>query len=166
MNERVQIKPGVWIEVSARMRKASGLGRGVIIRDRLTEEERRSVVGDAGREMGAHTKYSRLLLDEAVALSKEVGEQKASEITGVKLWSLKGRKRELIRLGKYHPPLGHSRGGSRYTLLQKQQCVRLAHAIHDKEKRGSRPAFIEAGRRLGVNGRSIEWMWTQKMFSL
>lgn len=157
--ESIQIKPGVWIEVSKRMRKASGLGRGVRIRNRLVEEERKRILGSVAHPR----KYTRLMLDEASRLADSVGLDAAAQATGIKYWSIIGYRRELRREGKL--PKGKS-VNNRYTLAQKQQCVRLAHQIADKNQRGMYLAFAEAGRRLGVNGGSISHQWRNQMFQL
>lgn len=158
--DRIQIKPGVWIEVSKRLKKASGLGSGVRIRNRLEDEERKRVLGDSIQ----HRKYSRLLLAEASSLADKVGIVAAAKATGVKYWSIMGYRRELRLQGKLRRHKNPRKG--RYTLEQKQKCVLLAFAIADKQQRGLSPAFIESGRRLGVNGYSILHQWRNRHFQL
>lgn len=161
--DRIQIKPGVWIEVSARLRKASGLGPGVRIRNRLEDEERKRIMGDTANVVSKNVKYSRLLLDEASRLADEVGLTQAAKATKVNVNTLRAHRKLLVREGKRK---GGAPGKSRYTLGQKRKCVLLAQAIADKKQCGLGPAFVEAGQKLGVNGRSIAFQWRQRHFQL
>lgn len=183
--DRIEIYPGCTIDVNQRHKKGAGLPRSAKLKKyAMSESERKAVFGEFARDERPKVKYPTLLLDEAVELSKTVGEKKACKITGVGYWSMKGRKRDLIRQGKYIPS-NHRIGRPRYTMVQKQACVALAkqlmadptrvlfpHPDHRLRKRGfkaSRPkwgrgsAFAEAGRRLGMNGSSVEFMFLQNM---
>lgn len=119
-------------------------------------------------------KYSRLLLDEAVALMKAKGIKVAVKATGVNKWSI------WCHYKKLRGPTG--RDGTRYTLASKRALVRLAQQLmsngHTKVVRGWKggqrvlprwghnDAFEEAGRQLGMNGKSILFQWTQGQFVL
>lgn len=154
--EMIQIKPGVWIEVSKRMKRASGLGKGVRIINRLEQEERKRILGQSMKRF----KYSPLMLDEAARLAARVGIRQAAQATGVKFWSIVQWQRKLRLEGKL-PKGKPNPGNARYTLAQKQQCVRLAMRIADREQRGMTRALREAGRRLGMNGVSINEQWSR-----
>lgn len=173
--ERIEIFPGHWIEVTPRIKRLAGI--------RPTERVIATLAGghitkakyEAGKVRGA--KYSRLLLDEAVELAKSVGYPTAAKMTGVNKNSIHMH----ARIQKGRAGLASRKDGSRYTLAQKQACVRLAQSLmasdetKDKKCRWGvqkvrkwqhRPAFIEAGRRLGMNGRSIEWLWVSGQIPL
>jgi hypothetical protein len=150
----IQIKPGVFIKVNRKVKEKVG-----VLGLRLdTDEEGRLI----GRARNRGVRYSRLLLDEAVAISEQEGMNEAAKKTGVKYWSIMQRRREMRREGKLATPPKRRIYKTKYTPLQKQQCVAMAE---DLVKGGwaTHPAFKEAGRRLGVNGNSIHWMWTQGM---
>lgn len=186
--ERIEIYPGVTIDVNKRHKKRAGASLFSKLSSlSMSESERRTVFRGMAREDNPNTKYSLLLLDEAVHLSKKVGEKKACKITGVKYWSLKGRKRTLIREGKYISAMPNP-GHPRYTMAQKQACVRLASQLMEDKTMIERPhtvvrlrnlgatikqrkwshqkAFIEAGKRLGMNGNSVAYMWSQGMIPM
>lgn len=148
-SDRIEIYPGCTIDVSRRYRHRARLDPSAKI-IALSEAERKAALSEVVRS----GKYTTLLLDEAVRLSIEVGERKAGEITGVNQWSIRARKRILTREGKYvafhHNP------------EQIKQCAELAEKLIGKEvivqvKRKMRrlPAFIEAGKRLGMNGHNV-----------
>lgn len=157
--QKLEIRPGYFIEVSSRLKRMAG-ARGKKLRNRLTDEERKRIFTENAAKNFIAPKYSRLILDEAVTLSKTVGMKEAAKITGVKYWSIVGHKRTLKRQGKFSPTNNGNRG-SRYTMEQKKKCVALANQIRDESHCATRLAFIEAGRRLKMNGRSIEFMWSQ-----
>jgi len=180
---RVEIRPGYFIEIDARLKRKAGVKGKKFVRTRITDQERRRILGDVAYQRNGCVKYSRLLLDEAVEISKVHGVKKAVKLTGIKYWSIVGHKRELARRGEFKP--WYEKGLNRhcrYTLKQKQDCVRLAQRLMadpskvrssfvrkgkpvtiEKPKWSQRPAFIEAGKRLGMNGTSIEFMWTHQM---
>jgi hypothetical protein len=157
--ERIEIRPGYFIEVSGRLKRMAGV-RGRKPRNRITDEERKRIFADNAAKNFISPRYSRLILDEAVNLSKTVGMVEAAKVTGVKYWSIVGHKRTLKRQGKYTPG-AQGNHKSRYTMQQKKRCVALANQIRDESHCATRKAFIEAGRRLGINGRSIEWQHSQ-----
>lgn len=178
----IEILKGVKIEITDRHLRKAGFARKVRLERRLmSPEERKTLLTQAAREARGNTKYTRLMLDEAVELSKVRGMKYAVKKTGIKHWSILGHKRRLAREGKYTPAPRRSHN-NRYTMEQKRKCVELALAlmrngetvqkkilfpsrgktiVMTRPKWTQRPAFVEAGRRLGMNGRSIEWQWTE-----
>lgn len=179
--ERIEIFPGHWIEVTPKIKKNAGLRKS----DRVIATLMGETVPAAGRlvrDSNKNVKYPKLMLDEAVRIAATHGLKEAAKDTGIRAASINLRQRQLRRkqgLAKVRDK------GSRYTLAQKQACVRLAQELmrsndvvsrtrpcalpHSKgkpttyrfRKWNHRSAFVEAGRRLGMNGRSIEWMWVQ-----
>lgn len=159
--QRIEIYPGVTIEVSGRLKRKAGVGRMKLVRNKLDDAERRRIMGDslraAKRADNPKVKYPTLLLDEAVRLSKEVGNKEAAKITGVKFWSLIQRKRELIKQGKYEK--------NRYTEEQIKQCSELAKSLVGsaytyttvaKRKHTINSALTEASKRMGINNLSMK----------
>lgn len=156
----VEIRPGYSIVVTSRLRKKSGVRVSALSRLRaLSEGERREVLGRMTPT--PNVKYSRALLDEAVEAAAQLGLKKAAKLTGVKYWSIVQRQREIRHAAGVRHPNGCK---GKYTLQQKQQCVRLARSLIATGNFSQGPAFAEAGKRLGVNGGSIQWMWSQKHF--
>lgn len=156
--ESIQIKPGVWIEVSRRMKKASGLGKGVRIINRLEEEERRRIFGKTVRK----GKYSQLMIEEASRLGYQVGMAAAAKATGVNIRIIKDYRERLVATGKVPKRMTRK---PRYTLAQKQQCVRLAIQIADQEHCGMTRAFKQAGKQLGMGVRCIYKLWVWGAYS-
>jgi hypothetical protein len=172
IKEMVEIFPGRWIEITKRVKKAAGVR--VSSRVKATIENGRIDEALMRLTESRNRKYSRLLVDEAVAVAKAQGMFMAVRLTGVHKETIAARKRQLR---------GCTGGdGTRYTLAQKQACVRLAKELMASPVtrvvngyKGSRrivpqwnhhTAFVEAGRRLGVNGHSIEYQWLNGMISL
>lgn len=146
----VEIKPGIFIEVKARKRSV------VPFRDA------QQVAASMDRR---GKKYSRLLIEEAGKLADEIGLDAAVAKTGVKYWTIMQYRREQRRKAKTPKRQGAAR---RYTDDQKRACVALAHEIvrAGKGVRGTQDmseAFAAAGQRLGMNGASIRWQWSQNM---
>lgn len=181
MRERIEIFPGHWIEVTPKLKRQAGLRPSARVVATLMGETIDAAT-DVARESRKNVKYSRLMLDEAVRIAERDGMKKAEEVTGISIPSIDLRKRQ-IRRKKGLPK--RATVGTRYTLAQKQACVKLAQQLMASKatvtrtvsmmgiarpfKRlrwGHRAAFMEAGRRLGLNGRSIEWMWIQGMIPL
>ncbi len=158
---RVEIRPGYFIEIDSRLKRKAGVKGKKFVRTRITDQERRRILGDVAYQRNGNVKYSRLLLDEAVEISKVHGVKKAVKLTGIKYWSIVGHKRELTRRGEFKP-LEKPGCPPRYTPDQKRKCVVLAQQLIRGGK-FQRPAFIEAGKRLGMNGTSIEFQWVHGM---
>lgn len=100
-------------------------------------------------------RYSQLILDEAVALAAETNLAHASDLTGVNQQSIRQHARKkLIAQNKTEEARRRRKTMPKYTDAQKIECVNVAMKL--KQYLGQRKAFIEAGRRLGMNGRSVE----------
>lgn len=147
---KVEIKPGFFIEVHEKT-KLQMEGRALVA-------ARRKMIGTTPE--GGAVRYTLEQLDDASAIADKKGLCAAAEITGVKFWSIVQRRRELKRQGVL--PREKPRKGSRYTLEQKQQCVRMAMQIVARGRPKTK-AFEEAGRLLNMNGSSIHWMHSQLM---
>ncbi len=142
----VEIKPGIFIEVKARKRSV------VPFRDA------QQVAASMDRRP---RKYSRLLIEEANRLADEIGLDAAVEKTGVKYWTIMQHRRELRRKAKTPK---RQNGRSKYTDDQKRACVALAYSlVRAGEATALGPAFPLAGQRLGMNGDSVSWQWSQNM---
>lgn len=101
--------------------------------------------------------HSNLILEEASTLAKEWGLTAACEKTGVsksvlKQYMLVKRKQDSkTEVAKRKNPT------AKYSDAQKLACLKLAEQF--RTHLGKRKAWIEAGRRTGVNGRSIEMQY-------
>jgi hypothetical protein len=141
----IEIKPGVFIQVSMKVKeKAGALGHPLrpITREDV-EQAAISLVPTRRR------KYSRLLVDEAVELSKKIGRSKAAKRTGVHVETISQRQR-IIRGTK----------NCKYTRQQIEECIRTALHLMKREGVGCKDkAFAEAGRRLGISGLYILQEW-------
>lgn len=167
--EWIEVVPGRWIEVTKALKRKVGVKQTVRVRATLDGK----MLDRALRVKGhANRKYSLILLDEAVALAGLRGYAVASKKTGINEWSIKRHAQSLAG------PTGYD--GVRYTLARKRECVRLAQKLMMagtkvvSSGKGNRvvpkynhvTAFVEAGRRLGMNGASIMGMWNMGMISL
>lgn len=175
MKERVEIFPGHWIEVTPKLKKQAGLRKSARVVATLMGE-----TIEAARDIAmknGNTKYTRLMLDEAARIARKDGMAEAIKATGI------GKESIILRVKQLRRKEGIARvrpTGNRYMLSQKQTCVRMAQELMGSGQtvqravtiRGKtrvitrtrwthRKAFVEAGRRLGMNGRSVEWMWLQ-----
>lgn len=171
--QRIEIKPGVWIEVAPKIRQAVGARK----RDRVLATLDGATKDAINTLAKPRRKHSDLLLDEGLALAKKDGFVSASKRLGINYHTLisHNRKRRLEQ-GKRRLRAR----GFRYTLDQKLACVRLALELMASPKTkevsvGGKyrrtvplwaviPAFNEAGRRLGINGKSVYFMWIQGDF--
>lgn len=104
-------------------------------------------------------KYSLLILKEAVLLKRKEGVKYASQKTGVGVEAIFKAERRFVVRGDL-PALPRRRGGRRrprYTIQQKRACIALALQIMAAKPR--KASFIEAGRRMGMNGDTIYHQW-------
>lgn len=176
ITERIEIFPGHWIEVTPAIKKKAGIRKSQRVVATLMGETV-AAAGRIVRDGVGSRKHPILMLDEAASIAEREGIKKAARVTGINEHSIDLRCRQLRR------KRGKAKvrdAGVRYTLAQKQACVRLAkelmasnEIVQKTERCYNRPyirkrykwshgsAFIEAGRRLGMNGRSIEWMYIQ-----
>lgn len=150
----VEIFPGMTIEVSGRLKKRAGFGTMPLRLNPLNDEERKRILGDLVRQNRPATKYTTLLLDEAVNVSREVGVKEAERITGVDYWSIVRRKRVLIREGKY-APLANSREKIKQCADLAKRLIGTEIVVQVKKKLTRHGAFIEAGKRMGMNGQNV-----------
>jgi hypothetical protein len=171
--QRIEIKPGVWIEVTPKIRQAVGARK----RDRVLATMDGATKDAINTLAKPRRKHSDLLLDEGLALAQKDGFIAASKRLGINYHTLisHNRKRRLEQ-GKRKLRAR----GFRYTLTQKLACVKLALELMASDKtrevsafgkhRRTVPlwtkdhAFNEAGRRLGINGHSVYVMWAQGDF--
>lgn len=173
MKRVIEILPGIRIEVNRPLKAKAGIPPPRMGSAPIKSPDAAMVAMKRSQRKGVL--YSRLLLDEAVALAKQKGMKEAARLTGVGYWSINQRQDEL------RGPNPKEKG-NRYTLAQKRECVALAMRLMASPetvkhvsnicgrqvtrvapKWAQRPAFVEAGKRLGMNGRSIEFMWKRGM---
>lgn len=153
--EYFEILPGYKIEVTEAYRKKAKLTRAQKLLV-VSEAERRELLATVCRKRGTR-KYSRQMLDEAAGLAAQIGVRKAAKKTGINAHSIH-RHIKNLRAKERGPS---RKDGDRYTYAQKKACVECAHdLVRTRKAAGMRPAFIECGRRLGINGRSIEYQWS------
>ncbi len=172
--ERIEISPGHWIEITPKIRGAACARK----RDRILATLEGGTARALHNLVVRRRKYSNLLLDEGLELAKKIGLKKAAQKLEIHYETLVSHNRiRRLELGIRKLKIK----GTRYTLAQKLVCVNLAlELMASKETKemiawGKRKyttpkwtpytAFIEAGRRLGMNGRSIHLMWNQGDFS-
>lgn len=173
--QRIEIFPGHWIEITPKIRNMAGLRKKEKVIARLadiTKSVERAI------PTGKNIKYSQLLKDEAVRIANAEGMRAAVKATGVnKHTILMERRLQNIRAGKKQT----RQKGFAYTLEQKQACVSIAlQLMRSKEmvevqqragiakkmvtvrrfKWSPKSAFDEAARRLGMNGRAIQFQWS------
>lgn len=161
--DRIEIYPGVTIEVSQRFRKRSGIGSASLLKRKMSDSERAAILEAINKREGRYfRKYSRLLLNEAVALSMTIGIKDAAKATGVKYWSVRSHRKYLMRKGKI---------ARRYTNEKYLQCAELATKIEGTPgpvlengllvNWSQQAAFIEAGKQMGLNGQTVLKFWYQ-----
>lgn len=171
MKEMIEIFPGRWIEVTRRIKEKAG----VRLSSRVVATIENGQMARAAQLLPSkNRKYPRLLVEEALEIAHAEGYKAATKATGV--------HREVIANLHRSKRGCTGKDGTRYTLAQKQACVRLAKELMQDPrtktvngwKGGKRVlpfwshhgAFVEAGRRLGVNGVSIEGEWLRNMIDL
>ena len=107
-------------------------------------------------------KYSLGLLEEAYRLSKEVGPTEACRQSGVKTASLG----HFISIKRKEAGVKPRKGYGKMTHEQKCECLKLARHLKDSGwHAGMRPCWIEAGKRLGINGRSVEFQYVRGLWN-
>lgn len=172
--QRIEIFPGHWIEITPKIRNMAGLRKKEKVIARLADITK-SVEKALPQKQA---KYSQLLKDEAVRIANAEGMREAVKATGVnKHTILMERRLQNIRAGKKQT----RQKGFAYTLEQKQACVAIAlQLMRSKEmvevqqragiakkivtvrrfKWSPKSAFDEAARRLGMNGRAVQFQWS------
>lgn len=169
--ERIEIFPGHWIEVTPKIKRAAGLRKKARVLATLDGGHVQRAIGAVAKKRGP-SKYSLLLIDEAIRIFREESYKAAEKATGVPMRVIKHyNDKYKARHGLIGPPRNQ-----RYTMEQKQACVKLAMelmqredtverrlptgrnkviATHRVRKWNKTAAFIEAGRRLGMNGKYV-----------
>lgn len=111
----------------------------------------------AVRQSQARRIYSLGLLEEAYQLSKKVGLSAAAKLAEVNINSL-SHFRQVRRKEEGHVPK-EALGQNRIPAQKKKQCYVMALILFQDYQfsKSMRKCWIEAGKRLGVNGRSIEF---------
>ncbi len=106
-----------------------------------------------------HRTYSSGLLEEAYRLCQKVGFKEAARISGVNRNSL--RHYVLVKkITDGTPTRKHKPGPNTIPPQKKKECHKLAFALFKKRYSTSmRKCWIEAGRRTGINGRSVEFQF-------
>jgi hypothetical protein len=161
---RICFNHGHSIEVADRELQQFGITDPSSVRPHLSEGELREIQQRADAQVDLRRQYSQRSLDAAVNASKTMGVKAAALLTGVKYWSIVQHKRVLKIRGLYKTN-GKGGGRRKYTALQKRHCAVLARQIMWQRKCSVKTAFQAAGSRIGVNGRSILWMWNMGSIS-
>jgi hypothetical protein len=107
--------------------------------------------------------YSTGLLEEAHKLSLKVGVAQASVIAGVNKHSL-SHYIQAHKLANGHTPKPYN-GSNALPPAKKRACVILAFQLFKKGfSRSMRNCWIQAGKRTGVNGRSVEFQYVRGLW--
>ena len=97
-------------------------------------------------------KYSRLLIEEAIALSKEVGLPEAAKITGINRYTLNWWRSKLRVLAGYKAPYRRETK-IKYSIETRRKIVVLVDQYRDTGyARSKMAAYIMAGKKLNLNG--------------
>ena len=105
--------------------------------------------------MGGHKKYSDLLVAEAVSIYEKISMKEAVRLTGVHKKTIEKAWR-LVRVARGIPP---NWTACKYTVQQKIDCINLAMKyLNMGYMKSEEKAFLQAGRVMNINGRSI---WNQ-----
>lgn len=105
--------------------------------------------GLSGRRSLSGRKYSLGLLQEALKLSEQVGLKEAERISGVNTAAIR-----TYRQVKCGPRQVRKR---KSTPEQNQRCLELAQKLFRSGfSRGMRKCWVEAGRLMGINGKTVE----------
>ncbi len=115
----------------------------------------------AVRQSQGQRKISLGLLEEAFQLSQSIGLTEAAKLAGLNKNSLKHyrtiRLRELGQSGK--------RGGIlRVTQEQKYKVFEIQSRLYLRGYGSKRKCWIEAGRRVGVSGRTVEFQYVRGLW--
>ncbi len=110
------------------------------------------------RQSISKRKISLGLLQETYRLAKEIGTKKACKQAGISTSSL--RHYALIKHGKKSAVRS-----SKYCHLQKYDCFLMAHVLKKQGfSKSMRKCWIEAGNRLGMKGRSVEFQYIRGLW--
>lgn len=118
--------------------------------------------GVSAKASQSQRKYSLGLLDEAYKLYKEVGRSEAARISGVGIESLS----KYIAVKKRLDGIPPRPSKSKMSNQQKQTCWEVASYLHARGFSGAkRKCWIEAGKRVGINGRSVEMQFDRGLWA-
>lgn len=177
MAREIQIRPGMFVEVSDRVRARAGLRPDARISATLAS----TAMYVAHDSMTERSGYPVILIDEAVELTRLYGPSEAVRVAGVPLRIIINRMHER---GMSMAFFGKVR--LRYPLEKMRECVLEAKKLmasdetvttqkrsrfgkivpFTRRKWSHRAAFAEAGRRVGVSGTAVERAWLTSRFSL
>lgn len=108
------------------------------------------------RQSQARRKYSLGLLEEAFKLSNKVGPTEAARVSGVNVNSLT-HYRGIRMAEEGHKPKARIHKHS-IDPIKKYKCYQtFLLLVKAKFSRSKRHCWIEAGKRTGINGRSVEF---------
>lgn len=127
------------------------------LRDLTPAEMARHPDQQACLRSSSKRKYSLGWLEEAYKLSKELGITKAAKLSGVSYETL--TKHVLVR--KLREGYVPKPGRFKVSPEQKQKCWEIAMQLYGRYSHSTRKCWIEAGRRLGVCGRTVETQFTR-----
>lgn len=176
MKEEIEIVPGVFVMVTPKVKLGAGVAKLCRMSSTLSSVDRYRAMESSGF-IGRH---SVLIVDEAVSLATDMGARKASAITGVPVPTIVNRMREKgVECG------GVLFGQIRADIGKLRECVRVAKELMASEemkevvvtRKGKKAthkirrwshgtAFVEAGKRVGISGKTAERLWLQGRFSL
>ena len=108
------------------------------------------------RNSKAQRFYSLGLLEEAFQLSEKVGPVEAAKVSGVNRNSLM-HYRLIRRREMGHKSKPRKAGKNAIDPVKKKKCFEMFQHLHRARFGAKRKCWIEAGERLGINGRSVEF---------
>jgi hypothetical protein len=158
--ERIEIKPGYFIEVSDRLKLHTGMNPVTrLLRNNISLSEREAILQAISEDKKQRKKYPPMLVDEGVKLFHEVGMDRATKLTGLPKAVIYQRNRELNHLS------GTRKKGD-VGMEIKIECVRLATAFERTGKYGVRQAFAKAGLSLRIRGLKVMDEWKEGLVKL
>lgn len=109
--------------------------------------------------------YPLGLLEEAFILSEKIGPKKASIESGVNINSL-SHYRQIRRRNQpgFKPRVIAPRKNS-IDPLKKRACFEVYKQLLAAKFAGKRKCWIEAGKRVGINGRSVEFQYVRGIWA-
>lgn len=146
--DRIEIKPGYFVEVNQRLRRHAHIGDKPVRKLRAWEwnEVVEQMVGKRPR---CGDPLLKEMIDRALIIMRRSSIRRAAKVTGLKVSTIEAHRAMRNRLLPGYKP----RDGRKYTLVQKQACRELARNLAQTMTLDK--AWAEAGRRLGVNGREL-----------
>lgn len=182
-NTRIEIKPGIFIMVTRKLRNDALVRQDVA----LGQVNIAAVAESMGsRKMKRLNKHSSVLMDEGVVLAGELGVNKAAKIIGVDpyalKWEISVRRRTGEKINVKVCGIGRPKR-SPAAMAARLECVKIAkqmmlqnRVINKRLIRMGKPQvvrrkersianiFIEAGRIAGCNGTAVRKAWERGEF--